>query len=142
MVRNAYADQHLLRYRCTSSRRADRHLMSVLKSPLPRTFRSSQFVRTSDVVRLRLRHLKQTLVINFEAKREMDILFFFICLKRNFVYTSEEGDWVGSLDKVSSCTLLEQRVISVLVAVSSPAFLLGLEDIRLEVVGRCALVDR
>jgi len=48
-----------LQCRCTSSRRADRHLMRVLKSPFPSTFRSSQFVRTSVVVRSRFRHLKR-----------------------------------------------------------------------------------
>jgi len=57
-----------LRCQYTSSRSAVRHLMRVLKSPFPRTFRSSQFVRTSGVVRSRLRHLEQTLVMQVQGE--------------------------------------------------------------------------
>ena len=72
----------------------------------------------------------------------MVILLLFVGFKRNFIHTSKEGDRIGPLDKIGSCTLLEQNVIPVFVTVSSPAFLLGLEDIGLKVVGGCALVDR
>jgi len=72
----------------------------------------------------------------------MNVLFLLVCLKRNLIHTSEERHRVGSLDKIGSCTLLEQYVIPVFVTVSSPAFLLGLEDVGLKVVGGCALVDR
>ena len=72
----------------------------------------------------------------------MNVLLLLVCFKRNLIHTSKEGDRVGSLDKISGCTLLEKNVIPVFVAVSSPAFLLGLEDVGLKVVGGCTLVDR
>ena len=75
-------------------------------------------------------------------KWDTNALFLLVCFERNFVHAPKEGDWVGSLDKVYSRTLLEQNVISIFVTVSSPAFLLGLEDVGLEVVGGCALIDR
>lgn len=131
-----------LQRRCTSSRRAARHLMRVLKSPFPRTFRSSQFVRTSRVVRSRFRHLRCTLVIQAQDETRVNALLFLVSLERNLVHASKEGNRVGSLDKVSSRTLLEQCVIPVFITVSSPAFLFGLEDIGLEVVGGCTLVNR
>jgi hypothetical protein len=52
-----------LQCRCTSSRMADRHLMRALKSPFPRTLRSSQFARTSGVVKSRRHHLRYTSVM-------------------------------------------------------------------------------
>jgi len=72
----------------------------------------------------------------------MIVLLLFVGFKRNFVYAAEEGDRVDTLDKVSSCALLEQYVVPVFVTVSSPAFLLGLKDVGLKVVGGCAFVDR
>ena len=65
----------------------------------------------------------------------MNVLLLLISSVRNFVYTSEEGDRIGSPDEISDCSLLEQGVISVFVAISFPTSLLGLEDVGLEIVG-------
>lgn len=75
-------------------------------------------------------------------KQGVNALFLLVCFERDFVYTSKEGNWVSSLDEVGSCTLFEKCIISVFVTISVPAFLLGLEDVGLEIIGRYTLVDR
>ena len=75
------------------------------------------------------------LVMQALRRTQTNVLLLLICFKRNSVYASEEGNRVRSPDKVSSCALFEQRVVSVFVPISSPTFLLGLKDVSLEIVG-------
>lgn len=145
------------RNRLTSSRIAILHLIRALKSPFPRTFRSSMLALTSPVVCSDFNQLCRGKRVKVKVSSTFRLLASLPPKRRDFeeneysrlllglleshpVNRSERHNGILGVDELADSDLLEEGESSVLVTLSLSPLLLGSEDVGVSVSSRSTLL--
>jgi hypothetical protein len=123
--------------------------MRALKSPLPRTFRSSQLALTSPEVTSDLSQLynRKTGRVNSHPNRskpkkkarKKNSRLLLSRLEGHPVARSQSDDRIATPHKLRHRDLLEERVVTLIVTLSLTTLLLGRKDVLVRVIGGGAL---